>query len=196
MKKILATILLMIIYVTILPNSVSAGKPLNGCTSYKEFAGSHHGAVKAMFNGQQKSIADHKIEMVYPETAKKAMRMQGLGLEYTKGELFFLEVPNKNDGVYVSFNENGFLDAIVIEVNKNRHSAVMFTMNEILVSMVCLLILPSSKIDQNIFLDVINGTKAYIDVHCKNHNGEAFYLRIKDVHDSGHPFYRIAMFRL
>ena len=195
MKKLFTILFCTLLCIDVIPHHVFAGKPLNNFTSYQKFLNCHHEVVTMVFK-DSKTVEEHKIEMIYPETAKKEMRMQGLGLEYTKGELYFLEVPNKNDGVYVSFNEKGLLDALIIEVNKDRRSAIMFTMNEVIVSMVGLLLSPSSKIDNNEYLNVINGTKAYIDIHCTNQNGESFYLRIKDVHDPNHPFYRIAMFRL
>lgn len=176
--------------------TVFAGKALNDYTSYKTFGAAHHQVITGMFTKEPRSIADHKFEMVYPETNKKAKRLEELGLNFIKGELYFLEVPNKGDGVYVSFNEEGLLDAAVIEVNKGRHSALMFTLNEILASMFGLGLAPSSQIDQNDFMNVINGRAPYVDVHCKAFIGDgSFYIRIKDVHRADSPFYRIAIFR-
>ena len=134
--------------------------------------------------------------MAYPEKEKKSVRLEQLGLSYTKGDLYFLEFPQKNDGVYVSFNTEGFLDAVVIEVSKSRQGAIMFTWNEFSNSMLGMKVLPSSKINQDDVIDVINGQKSYIDIYCTNEQKESFYVRVKDVHISSNPFYRIALYRL
>ena len=75
MRKLLKMLFWGALCMCIFSAPVSAGKPLNVCKSYKEFGVQHHEAIKAMFK-DYRSIADHKIEMVYPETAKKSMPSQ------------------------------------------------------------------------------------------------------------------------
>lgn len=178
-----------------LSGSAYAGAPISKCTSYKDFGATHHQFAITLIP-DNRTLREHTLEMYYPETDKKTMRMEALGLDYSKGELFFLEVPNKNDGVYVSFNENGLLDALVIEVNKNRHQSVLFMWNEMIICWGALGVLPTGTFDaRKEFMDVINGRKPYIDVHCKQFGtSNSFYVRFKDIHDLN--YYRIAIYRV
>ena len=177
-------------------NQAVAGPRLTDYTSYKEFGGEHQAFAREMFKEKPGHYERHKFEMVYPEKEKKAMRLECLGVNYIKGDLFFLEFPTKDNGVYVSFNSDGYLDAVLIEVNKSIQGAVMFTWNEIVASLLAMRILPSSKVNQNDFMEVITGERPYIDMHCFNQNNESFYLRIKDAHISSRPFYRVVLYRL
>ncbi len=194
-KRIVSTVLILIFMICFV-NQTMAGPRLNNMSSYKEFGAEHQAFSKLMYEDKPNHYETHKIEMVYPEKEKKAMRLESLGINYTKGDLFFLEFPKKDDGVYVSFNSDGFLDAILIEVGKSRTGAVIFTWNEIVASLLAMRILPSSKINQNDIMEVITSKRPYIDLHCKNELNESFYIRIKDVHVSSSSFYRVALYRL
>ena len=195
MFRYLSTIIILVVII-LSPITAYSGPRLNNFTSYKVFAGEHQEYSKMMYNDKQGYFETHKFEMVYPEKEKKSMRLESLGISYVKGDLYFLEFPKKDDGLYVSFNSDGFLDAILIEVGKSRNGAVLFTWNEFVASLLAMGILPSSKMDQNEVIEVITGLKPYIDMHCTNRQNESFYIRIKDVHISSRPFYRIAIYRL
>ena len=173
----------------------SAGIKLNNYHTYQDFAKMHQSVAREILRNENQ-YNGHKFEMVYPEKSKKPLRMESLGLNFIKGDLYFLEFPQKDNGIYVSFNEEKCLDAVIIEVKKSRQGAVMFTWNEVTNSLLGMMITPSNKIDMNNILDVITGKIPYVDTHCKNNQNESFYLRIKDVHMSSRPFYRVAIYRV
>lgn len=196
MRKIIVGNLLLLIYIIGCIGQVEAGPRLTNYTTWKEFGAEHQAFAQYTFENKPDHYERHKIEMYYPEKDKKAIRMECLGMDYIKGDLYFLEFPKKDDGIYVSFNSDGYLDAVLIEVSKSIEGAVMFTWNEIYLSLCALRILPSSQINQNEFREVITGKRPYIDMHCSNSHNESFYLRVKDAHISSRPFYRIVLYRL
>lgn len=164
-------------------------------TAYEQFAGMHD--QFAIFLGKKYNIGgQHQIDMVFPETDRKAMRLAALGPRYQRGTLFFLQFPKENDGVYISNNEQGYIDALLIEVSYATSDAVSFTLNEVLFSLAGALLTADMKVYREAVLAVIQGNKSYVDIWAeplgKEHDG--FYVRIMNVKNE-QPFYRIAIFR-
>ena len=180
----------------ILPTA-SAGQPLSDYTSYKQFAQFHIFAadiISKKTSNPTRFQIDHKIDMVYEETDKKNMRLESLGLNYDGGKLFFLEFPEKDNGVYVSFNTDGKLDALLLEIKKNKQGAAMFTRNEVILSFMGGDLLSNSLGDASVreqIMRVITGTRSNIDLYIDN---KGFYVRIQNV-QMNDSFYRVAIYR-
>ena len=164
-------------------------------TAYEQFGGIHDQFAAIL--GKKYSLGEqHHIDMVFPETDKKAMRLAALGPDYQRGTLFFLQFPKENDGVYISNNEQGYIDALLIEVSYATRDAVSFTMNEVLFSLGGALLTTDMTVHREAVLAVIQGNKSYVDIWAepfgKEHDG--FYVRIMNLKNE-QPFYRIAIFR-
>lgn len=189
-KKII--IFLLIIF-SLSCHDVFAGEALCDIDSGKSFAGRYFEVLK-VFEEMDKCVLvpTYRFDMIYPETDKKSGRLEQLGLDYDGGELYFLEVLEKDNGLYISFNNEKKLDAILVEVRKNKYKAFSFTYNEIIFSiMACMLDCDFRNTDVKDRIDkVINGTAAYIDIYADN----GFYIRVKNV-AVNNEFYRVAIFR-
>ncbi|MDY6351024.1 MAG: hypothetical protein SPL62_11090 [Selenomonas sp.] len=168
---------------------VYAGQPLSTETDCKTFGSQFNGAVSGI-----DSMNDYLFKTIYPETDKKEMRLSGLGLPYDNGTLFFLETKIPDAGVYVSFNGEGYLDALLVEIprknvdsyNKSWFVLVGTLFAEKLVSR------SSSGLNQALgdkMRQVLSETLSYFDIY----TDKGFYVRIKGLSNS--EFYRVAIFR-
>lgn len=168
-----------------------AGQPLSTETDYKPF-GSRFNGVMAGYAKSHPVMNDYLFDMIYPETAKKERRLMGLGLSYDNGTLFFLETKIKNTGVYLSFNDDGYLDALLLETSKENVDSYNRTLIVLISSLLSEKLLLLSSMDQSMgdkMRCVVNSTLSYFDVY----SDKGFYVRIKDVSNS--EFYRVAIFR-
>lgn len=197
MKKYERLLLITFFWLSITLSTASAGQALSDHTSYKQFGGNHYVAMDVMAgmsSNPERFRIDHNFDMVYEETNKKNMRLEALGLNYDGGKLVFLEFPEKDNGVYVSFNKNGQLDAVLLEIKKDKQGAVMFAYNEVVLSLMSEYLLSDGLKDHSVrdqIMRVITGTQSVLDLYIDN---KGYYVRLKDVH-AGDSFYRVAIYR-
>ena len=96
--------------------------------------------------------------------------------------------------MYVSFNKNGQLDAVLLEIKKDKQGAVMFAYNEVVLSLMSEYLLSDGLKDHSVrdqIMRVITGTQSVLDLYIDN---KGYYVRLKDVH-AGDSFYRVAIYR-
>ena len=111
-----------------------------------------------------------------------------------------MEFPQKNNGIYLSTNAEGNIDALLIEVSYDTSAGPAFVENEILISFVSALLAADMLALRTAAAPVINGQKTYVDIWTTplrtmmGQSGEGFYVRVMSL-PNDQPFCRIAIFR-
>lgn len=106
---------------------------------YEYFAYMHNIFARQLLQQYQEDER-HRIDMFYSETDRKLQRFAGLSAAYQRGMLYFMEFPQKNNGIYLSTNAEGNIDALLIEVSDDTSAGPAFVENEILISFVSALL--------------------------------------------------------
>ena len=196
-----------------------AGAPLNDLSDYAAFGEVHrsdgvvikypapyeyfaymHNIFARQLLQQYQEDERHRIDMFYSETDRKLQRFAGLSAAYQRGMLYFMEFPQKNNGIYLSTNAEGNIDALLIEVSDDTSAGPAFVENEILISFVSALLAADMPALRTAAAPVINGQKAYVDIWTAplrtmmGQSGEGFYVRVMSL-PNDQPFCRIAIFR-
>ena len=166
---------------------------------YEYFAYMHNIFARQLFQQYQEDER-HRIDMFYSETDRKLQRFAGLSAAYQRGMLYFMELPQKNNGIYLSTNAEGNIDALLIEVSYDTSAGPAFVENEILISFVSALLAADMPALRTAAVPVINRQKAYVDIWTTplrtlmGQSGEGFYVRVMSL-PNDQPFCRIAIFR-
>ena len=166
---------------------------------YEYFAYMHNIFARQLLQQYQEDER-HRIDMFYSETDRKLQRFAGLSAAYQRGMLYFMEFPQKNNGIYLSTNAEGNIDALLIEVSDDTGAGPAFVENEILISFVSALLAADMPALRTAAAPVINGQKAYVDIWTTplrtmmGQSGEGFYVRVMSL-PNDQPFCRIAIFR-
>lgn len=167
--------------------------------SYEYFAYMHNIFARQLLQQYQEDER-HRIDMFYSETDRKLQRFAGLSAAYQRGMLYFMEFPQKNNGIYLSTNAEGNIDALLIEVSDDTGAGPAFVENEILISFVSALLAADMPALRTAAAPVINGQKAYVDIWTTplrtmmGQSGEGFYVRVMSL-PNDQLFCRIAIFR-
>ena len=166
---------------------------------YEYFAYMHNIFARQLLQQYQEDER-HRIDMFYSETDRKLQRFAGLSAADQRGMLYFMEFPQKNNGIYLSTNAEGNIDALLIEVSDDTGAGPAFVENEILISFVSALLAADMPALRTAAAPVINGQKAYVDIWTTplrtmmGQSGEGFYVRVMSL-PNDQLFCRIAIFR-
>lgn len=165
-------------------------------SDYRKFPATYNLLVNTFVKQYGNSYEAFKLEMVYHETKKKPIFLSMLGEDYQNGELYFYEMSDKGNGIYASYNGQGGLDALIIEVVREKPNSHKFAMLETLFALGATSMYDSSnpammspnelqrKIDA-----VLDGTSAYFDIYTVQN----FYVRIKNM-NTDDKYRRIGIF--
>jgi len=187
-------LLALVIALFIVPNSVYAWEQLSEkIPDMKTFAINYSIVVAKVKGPNNPSYVDRfRLVMGYHEDDRKAMRFSKWGLEDTEGKIDFYETATKNNGFYVSSNEQGKVDAVIIEVARKTENSYWVTY-QMVENCLASLLLSGFTFPENekAINEVIDLKRVFVDI---NSNDKC--IRIKNVSTSSPEFHNIVIYRV